>query len=185
MVQLLNLILYKDLSRLGRDYIETRRFIDIVFPSMGCRFIALNDGVDTIHKNNEMLVIPKNVMNEFYARDTSKKIRAVRHTITAKTYKISYKSKKARKIQRTSGISSPIALAQKRIATRHRPTKSEEIDLFSGLLFCGDCGYKAIKCISQKELERRRGSTPTPAATTATEPETISPAQRIPSARLS
>ena len=34
------------------------------------------------------------------------------------------------------------ALAQKRIATRHRPTKSEEIDLFSGLLFCGDCGYK-------------------------------------------
>ena len=33
------------------------------------------------------------------------------------------------------------ALAQKRIATRHRPTKSEEIDLFSGLLFCGDCGW--------------------------------------------
>ena len=34
------------------------------------------------------------------------------------------------------------ALARKRIATRHRPTKSDEIDLFSGLLFCGDCGYK-------------------------------------------
>ena len=34
------------------------------------------------------------------------------------------------------------ALAQKRIATRHRPTKSDEIDLFSGLLFCGDCSYK-------------------------------------------
>ena len=52
----------KDLSRLGRDYIEAGRFTDIVFPSMGCRFIALNDGVDTIHKNNEMLVILKNVM---------------------------------------------------------------------------------------------------------------------------
>ena len=41
---------------------------------MGCRFIALNDGVDTIHKNNEMLVILKNVMNDLYARDTSSKI---------------------------------------------------------------------------------------------------------------
>ena len=58
----INLILCKDLSRLGRNYIETGRFTDIVFPSMGCRFIALNDGVDTIHKNNEMLVILKNVM---------------------------------------------------------------------------------------------------------------------------
>ena len=55
----INLILCKDLSRLGRDYIEAGRYTDIVFPSMGCRFIALNDGVDTIHKNNEMLVILK------------------------------------------------------------------------------------------------------------------------------
>ena len=45
-------------------YIEAGRYTDIVFPSIGCRFIALNDGVDTIHKNNEMLVILKNVMNE-------------------------------------------------------------------------------------------------------------------------
>jgi len=76
----INLILCKDLSRLGRDYIETGRFTDIVFPSMGCRFIALNDGVDTIHKNNEMLVILKNVMNDLYARDTSAKIRAVKRS---------------------------------------------------------------------------------------------------------
>ena len=46
-----------------------------LFPSLGCRFIALNDGVDTIRKNNEMLVILKNVMNDLYARDTSNKIR--------------------------------------------------------------------------------------------------------------
>ena len=76
----INLILCKDLSRLGRDYIETGRFTDIVFPSMGCRFIALNDGVDTIHKNNEMLVILKNVMNDLYARDTSSKIKAVKRS---------------------------------------------------------------------------------------------------------
>lgn len=49
-----------------------------MFPSLGCRFIALNDGVDTLRKNNEMLVILKNVMNDLYARDTSSKIKAVK-----------------------------------------------------------------------------------------------------------
>ena len=73
----INLVLCKDLSRLGRDYIEAGKYTDFVFPSLGCRFIALNDGIDTLRKNNEMLVILKNVMNEFYARDTSRKIRAV------------------------------------------------------------------------------------------------------------
>ena len=75
------------------------------------------------------------------------------HTITAKTYKVSYKSKKTRKNAEDKRYFFPntheplideetFALAQKRIATRHRPTKSDEIDLFSGLLFCGDCSYK-------------------------------------------
>ena len=75
------------------------------------------------------------------------------HTITAKTYKVSYKSKKTRKNAEDKRYFFPntheplideetFELAQKRITTRHRPTKSDEIDLFSGLLFCGDCGYK-------------------------------------------
>ena len=73
----INLVLCKDLSRLGRDYIEAGKYTDFVFPSLGCRFIALNDGVDTLRKNNEMLVILKNVMNEYYAKDISKKRRIV------------------------------------------------------------------------------------------------------------
>ena len=72
------MVLTKDLSRLGRDYIEAGKYTDFIFPSLGCRFIALNDGVDTIRKNNEMLVILKNVMNDLYARDTSNKIKAVK-----------------------------------------------------------------------------------------------------------
>ena len=76
----INLVLCKDLSRLGRDYIESGKYTDIVFPSLGCRVIALNDGVDTAHKNNEMLVILKNVMNDLYARDTSSKIKAVKRS---------------------------------------------------------------------------------------------------------
>ena len=74
----INLVLCKDLSRLGRDYIEAGKYTDFVFPSLGCRFIALNDGVDMFRKNNEMLVILKNVMNDLYARDTSSKIKAVK-----------------------------------------------------------------------------------------------------------
>ena len=49
----INLVLCKDLSRLGRDYIESGKYTDVVFPSLGCRFIALNDGVDTIHKDRK------------------------------------------------------------------------------------------------------------------------------------
>ena len=76
----INIALCKDLSRLGRDYIEAGKYTDIVFPSLGCRFIALHDGVDTARKNDEMIVILKNVMNDLYARDTSSKIKAVKRS---------------------------------------------------------------------------------------------------------
>ena len=251
-------VITKDLSRLGRNYLKTGELIEIVFPEYEVRYIAINDGVDTAREDNEFTPL-RNWFNEFYARDTSKKIQAVKqakaqrgervngeapygylidpenknhlipdpetahvvkqifamyvrgdrmceiqnwlrdneiltvgelryrrkggkkfprpqlnawyswpdktlydilirqeylgHTITAKTYKVSYKSKKTRKNPEDKRYFFPntheplideetFSLAQKRIATRHRPTKSEEIDLFSGLLFCGDCGYK-------------------------------------------
>lgn len=251
-------VITKDLSRLGRNYLKTGELIEIVFPEYEVRYIAINDGVDTAREDNEFTPL-LNWFNEFYARDTSKKIRAVKqakaqrgervngevpygyiadpnnrnhlipdpetahvvkqifamyvrgdrmcdiqnwlreneiltvgelryrrtgrtqhprpqqnawynwpdktlydiltrqeylgHTITAKTYKVSYKSKKTRKNAEDKRYFFPntheplideetFELAQKRIATRHRPTKSDEIDLFSGLLFCGDCGYK-------------------------------------------
>lgn len=76
----INLALCKDLSRLGRDYIEAGKYTDFIFPSLGCRFIALNDGVDTAKQNNEMVMILKNVMNDLYARDTSAKIKAVKRS---------------------------------------------------------------------------------------------------------
>lgn len=73
-----DLVLVKDLSRLGRDYIEVGKYTDCIFPYYGCRFIALNDGVDTLRQNDDVAMIFKNVINDIYARDTSKKIRAVR-----------------------------------------------------------------------------------------------------------
>lgn len=250
-------VITKDLSRLGRNYLKTGELIEIVFPEYGVRYIAINDGVDTARDDNEFTPL-KNWFNEFYARDTSKKIRAVKqakaqkgervngeypygylidpddknhlipdpetapvvkqifalyvkgericdiqkwlidnkiltvgalrfkrtgqtryynaslmpyswpsktiydmlarqeylgHTITGKTYKVSYKSKKMKKnpqekryfFQNTHEAlidRETFDLAQKRLSTRHRPTKLEKIDIFSGLLFCGDCGHK-------------------------------------------
>ena len=75
----INIIVVKDLSRFGRNYIEIGQFTDYLFPQIGCRFIALGNGIDTISQssNNDMMGF-LNLFNEFYARDTSKKVRAVR-----------------------------------------------------------------------------------------------------------
>ena len=268
-------VITKDLSRLGRNYLKTGELIEIIFPEYDVRYIAINDGVDTAREDNEFTPL-RNWFNEFYARDTSKKIRAVKqakaqrgervngevpygyladpndrnhlipdpetahvvrqifamyvrgdrmcdiqnwlrdneiltvgelryrrtgrtqhprpqqnawynwpdktlydiltrqeylgHTITAKTYKVSYKSKKTRKNAEDKRYFFPntheplideetFALAQKRIATRHRPAKSDEIDLFSGLLFCGDCGYKMYLMRGAGTPERKHGYT--------------------------
>ncbi len=72
-----NTVIVKDLSRLGREYIETGRYIEMMFPEMQVRFIAINDSVDSNHKNSgDDLIIPmKNLMNENYCRELSKKLR--------------------------------------------------------------------------------------------------------------
>ena len=69
----------KDLSRLGRSYIKVGQLTEITFPSFDIRFIALNDGVDSNKPNetNSIFLPIKSLMDEMYAADTSKKIRAV------------------------------------------------------------------------------------------------------------
>ncbi len=69
-------VITKDLSRLGRDYLKTGEYIEIVFPDYDVRYIAVNDGVDTFKSENELMAF-KNIFNDWYARDCSKKIRAV------------------------------------------------------------------------------------------------------------
>ena len=268
-------VITKDLSRLGRNYLKTGELIEIVFPEYDVRYIAINDGVDTARDDNEFTPL-RNWFNEFYARDTSKKIRAVKqakaqkgervngqvpygyladpndrnhlipdpetapvvkqifamyirgdricdiqrwlrdneiltvgelnyrrtgstrhprpqqgawynwpdktiydllarqeylgHTITGKTYKVSYKSKKTKKNPPEKQYFFPdtheplideetFSLAQKRLATRNRPTKVDEIDIFSGLIFCGDCGYKMYLIRGAGTPERKHAYT--------------------------
>ena len=66
----------EDLSRLGREYSYMGRLQDFIFPAYDVRFIAINDDVDSAKGENDFAVF-KNVFNDYYAKDTSKKIRAV------------------------------------------------------------------------------------------------------------
>ena len=75
----INVILVKDLSRFGRNYIEFGQYTDYLFPSIGCRFIALNNGIDTGSNDGSTDFMGfLNLFNEFYSRDTSKKVKAVK-----------------------------------------------------------------------------------------------------------
>jgi len=75
----INCIIVKDLSRLGRNYIETGRYLEKIFPMMGVRFISVLDHYDSASLNNEadQIIVPfKNLINDAYCRDISTKIRS-------------------------------------------------------------------------------------------------------------
>ena len=67
----------KDMSRLGRDYLQVGIYTEMVFPNNDIRFIAINNGVDSINGTENDMTPFINIFNEFYAKDTSRKIRAV------------------------------------------------------------------------------------------------------------
>ena len=254
-------VIIKDMSRLGRDYLQVGMYTEVMFPEHDVHFIAVNDGVDSKQGDNEFTPF-RNIINEWYAKDTSKKIRAVMkvkgnagehlttnapygymkdpanpkqwvrdndaanvvydiglyvmdgygpsqiarllkqrkiltpaayyeskgincnvkpqddpygwnastvahildrwreylgHTVNFKTTKKSYKSKK--KIQNpesewvifenthepiwTESIADAVRLARQ---TRRRPTKMGEMGMFSGMMFCADCGSIMYQC---------------------------------------
>ena len=76
--QNINMVITKDLSRLGRDYIKTGFYIEDYFPKRNVRYVAVTDGVDTyIDSTNNDITPFKAIMNDMYAKDISKKIRSV------------------------------------------------------------------------------------------------------------
>ena len=66
----------KDMSRFGRDYLQVGQYTELVFPSYDVRFIAIHDGVDSAKGDNDFTPF-RNLFNDFYAKDTSKKVRSV------------------------------------------------------------------------------------------------------------
>lgn len=77
----INLVITKDLSRLGRNYIMCGQYTEIYFPERHVRYIALNDGVDTLNQTSSMDITPfKHILNDMYAKDISTKIKSTLHT---------------------------------------------------------------------------------------------------------
>lgn len=74
----IDLILVKDLSRLGRDFIEVGRYTDVIFPSLGCRFVSVLDCLDSEGDSTDMLHF-RSLMNDYHLKDLSGKIKSVLH----------------------------------------------------------------------------------------------------------
>ena len=75
----INVVLTKDLSRLGRNYVMTGQYTDFFFPEHGVRYVAVNDSYDSDKDDNDIAPF-KNILNEMYAKDISRKVRSARKT---------------------------------------------------------------------------------------------------------
>jgi len=73
----INCVIVKDLSRLGRNYIETGDYLERIFPSMGIRFIAVTDSYDSeVYRSENLSIALKGLVNDIYAKDISRKTSA-------------------------------------------------------------------------------------------------------------
>lgn len=78
-----NLVITKDLSRLGRNHIPKSYFIEIFFPDNDIRYIAVNDNVDTLYDNNDIAPF-KNILNDMCTKDTSRKVKTAKRLLMQK-----------------------------------------------------------------------------------------------------
>lgn len=82
---IINVVITKDLSRLGRDYIQTGYYTDIYFNDKNVRYIAVNDNIDTLNDNNDIAPF-KNILNDMYAKDISRKVKTAKRERMYKGY---------------------------------------------------------------------------------------------------
>ena len=138
----INMVITKDLSRLGRDYIMTGYYSEIFFQTKGVRYIALADDVDTMKGHNEIAPF-KNILNDMYAQDVSKKVKNAKHQ----------RAKQGRCI----GSDSPYGYVRDLDAGRLvvDPEAAETVRLIFSLSSMG-CGSGVIA----NEMKRRKIETP-------------------------
>ena len=159
---LVGTVIVKDMSRLGRNYLQVGMYTEMIFPQKNVRFIAINDGVDSAQGDNDFAPL-RNIFNEWLVRDTSKKIRAVKRSkgmsgkpVTSKPVygylmdedencsKIIYNSEDKQAIFENHHEQIIDKDTWERVQElrkqRKRPNRYDEVGLFSGILFCADCG---------------------------------------------
>ena len=96
-----NLVITKDLSRLGRDYIQTGYYTDVYFSRKRVRYIAVNDGIDTNRDDNDIAPF-KNILNDMYAKDLSRKVKSAKLQRAYKGYYISAQAPYGYKVDPTN-----------------------------------------------------------------------------------
>ena len=74
---IVNMVITKDLSRLGRDYIQTGYYTEIYFTRKRIRYIAVNDGYDSIREDNDIAPF-RHILNDMYAKDLSRKVKSAK-----------------------------------------------------------------------------------------------------------
>jgi DNA invertase Pin-like site-specific DNA recombinase len=77
---LIDCVITKDLSRLGRNYLDCGLYLEVFFPEHDVRYIAINDGVDTVNRKTMDITPFKNILNDMYSADVSTKVKTARHT---------------------------------------------------------------------------------------------------------
>lgn len=145
----INCIIVKDLSRLGRNYIEMGKYLEQIFPMMGIRFIAINDNYDnanTESSDSDSIVVPfKNLLNDSYCRDISIKVRSQLDMKRRKEQWYVAKNTHPAIIARDDFEKVQKILNKNRAVFKTVRAKSEQIraeyqnDL-AGMVFCADCG---------------------------------------------
>ena len=150
---LIGTVIVKDQSRLSRNYLEAGRLMELVFPAYDVRFIAVTDGVDSANGINEISGI-KNLFNDFYARDCSRKIRAVqrakgeRGERVGTTTPYGYMKDEPENMLIFENTHEALIsrmlfdVVQKRYEGRKKSDKFGETDKFAGYLYCAECGSK-------------------------------------------
>lgn len=96
-----NLVITKDLSRLGRDYIQTGYYTDVYFSRKRVRYIAVNDGIDTNRDDNDIAPF-KNILNDMCAKDLSRKVKSAKRQRAYKGYYISAQAPYGYKVDSTN-----------------------------------------------------------------------------------
>ena len=136
-------IIVKDLSRFGCEQVEMGRLTQVVYPSLGIRFIAIQERVETLTGDGVEMMPFHNIFNEWYAARTIRKIFAL--CLAGKG-----PMQIARRLEEEQWLR-----VQELRKHKRRPTKTGRTSLFSGLLYCYDCKSK-MHFVAAKSMKRKQ-----------------------------